>query len=61
MIDLLITHAGELVTCRTDAAGAIGSALDDLEIIPDGAVAVDGGRILCECHGDRGAGRGGRA
>lgn len=46
MIDLLIVGAGELVTCRTGAEGAIGAALQDLEVIVDGAVAVDGGRIV---------------
>jgi imidazolonepropionase len=46
VIDLLVTRARELVTCRTDASGAIGAALARLEIIPDGAVAVDGGRIV---------------
>ena len=46
MIDLLIVHAGELVTSRTGPKGAIGSALQKLEVIADGAVAVDNGRIV---------------
>lgn len=46
MIDLLITHANELVTCRTSSAGARGEALESLEVIADGALAVDGGRIV---------------
>jgi len=46
MIDLLITHANEVVTCRTGPAGAIGKALEKLEIIPNGAVAIDHGRIV---------------
>ena len=46
MIDLLIVHASELVTCRTEGAGAVGPALERLEVIPDGAVAIDRGRIV---------------
>jgi imidazolonepropionase len=46
MIDLLVTHASELVTCRTGSGGAVGPALERLEIIPDGAVAVDRGRVV---------------
>jgi len=46
MIDLLVTHAGELVTCRTAPFGAVGEGLARLEVIPDGAVAVDRGRII---------------
>lgn len=46
MADLLITNAGELVTCRTDDAGAVGEALERLEVIPGGAVAIEGDRIV---------------
>jgi imidazolonepropionase len=46
MIDLLVSHASELLTCRTQPGGAVGAALQELEIIPDGAVAIDAGRIL---------------
>ena len=46
MIDLLLTHAGELLTCRADNNSAVGRALQKLEIIPDGAVAIDDGRIM---------------
>jgi imidazolonepropionase len=46
MIDLLIAHASEVVTCRTDPEGAAGDALERLEIVRDGAVAVDEGRIV---------------
>ena len=46
MIDLLITHAAELVTCRTDSRGAIGPALRELEVIEDGALAIHRGRIV---------------
>lgn len=46
MIDLLVTHAHELVTCRTGPTGAVGDTLDELDVVPDGAVAVDAGRIV---------------
>ncbi len=46
MIDLLVTHAGELLTCRTDARGATGDALNRLDVIRDGAVAIDRGRVV---------------
>jgi imidazolonepropionase len=46
VIDLLITNAGELITCRTDTGGAIGAALENLDIIAGGAVAIDGDRIV---------------
>lgn len=46
MIDLLIIHAGELVTCRTGPMGAVGAALEKLEVLRDGAVAADQGRIV---------------
>ena len=46
MIDLLIANATELVTCRTDARGAVGGALRELDVIADGAVAIHKGRIV---------------
>jgi len=46
VIDLLVVNASELVTCRTDPRGTVGAALRTLEIIEDGAVAVDKGRIV---------------
>jgi imidazolonepropionase len=46
VIDLLVTNAHELVTCRTDARGAVGPALRQLDVISDGAVAIDKGRIV---------------
>lgn len=46
MIDLLVVNAGELVTCRTDPRGAAGRALEQLNTIPIGAVAVARGRIV---------------
>lgn len=46
MIDLLVTNAGELVTCRAGPDGAVGAGLDRLEVIPNGGVAIDGGRIV---------------
>ncbi len=45
-VDLLVVQASELVTCRTGPKGAVGGDLEDLEVIWDGAVAVDGGRIV---------------
>ena len=44
-IDLLVTGCGELLTMRNDGP-LRGEALDRLEIIHDGAVAIDGGRIV---------------
>jgi imidazolonepropionase len=44
--DLAIVHASELVTCRAPARGAIGTDLQHLEIITDGAVAVRDGRVV---------------
>src|SRR4051812_1117586 len=45
-VDMLVVDAAELVTCRTAPGGARGADLDRLEIIPRGAVAVRGGRIV---------------
>jgi imidazolonepropionase len=45
-IDLLICNAAEVITCRGATDGVSGSALNDLEVIPDGAVAVRGDRII---------------
>ena len=45
MIDLLVTHAGELITCRIDHRGRGGES-QEFEIIPDGAVAIDKERII---------------
>jgi hypothetical protein len=39
--DLLVANAAEVVTSRTDVRGAVGAALRALEVIPDGAVAID--------------------
>jgi imidazolonepropionase len=41
VIDVLLLHAGELVTC----AGPGGTAEEELGVIEDGAMAVEGGRI----------------
>src|SRR5438552_1537014 len=46
MIDLLVTRASELLTARTDSRGAVGAALRQLDVIADGAVAIDKGRII---------------
>lgn len=45
-VDLLIRGAAELVTCRAPNEGARGAALNRLEVIRDGAIAVAGGRIV---------------
>lgn len=45
-IDLLVAGAGELITCRAGSRGAVGEALQRLEVIPQGAVAIDRGRIV---------------
>lgn len=44
--DLLVVHAAELATCRGPREGLTGEALARLETVPDGAVAIAGGRIL---------------
>ncbi len=44
-IDLLVCNASELLTLRNDGPKR-GAALDNLDIIENGAVAVDGGRII---------------
>ncbi|MCU1667734.1 MAG: imidazolonepropionase [Blastococcus sp.] len=45
-VDMLVVDAAELVTCRTTPGGARGADLDRLEVIPLGAVAIHGGRIV---------------
>jgi imidazolonepropionase len=44
--DLLVVHAAELATCRGPREGLKGEALARMETVPDGAVAIAGGRIL---------------
>ncbi len=44
--DILVLHAAELVTCRGPAEGIRGAALQRLEAIPDGALAIRDRRIL---------------
>ena len=45
--DFILAHAEEVVTCRGPASGkAGGGALNQLETIADGAVAVAGGKIV---------------
>jgi imidazolonepropionase len=46
LVDLLVRNAAEVVTCRGAPDGVPGTALNDLEVIPDGAVAVRDGRIF---------------
>lgn len=45
-VDLVIRHASELVTCGGPAAGIAAKELTRLNVINDGAVAVDAGRIV---------------
>lgn len=44
--DLLVLHAGELLTCRGPQEGLRGDALREVHLIPDGALAIGGGRLL---------------
>lgn len=44
--DLLIVHAAELLTCRGPAEGIRGTALQRVETIADGALAIGDGRVL---------------
>jgi len=44
--DLLIVHAAELLTCRGPAEGIRGTALQRVETIADGALAIRDGRVL---------------
>ena len=45
-IDLLVVHAAELLTCRGPREGIRGAELQHMEVIEDGAVAINGGRIV---------------
>lgn len=45
-VDLLIHHADPLVTCAAPQGPKRGRAMADIGMIPDGAVAVDEGRII---------------
>jgi len=45
-VDLTIVHANEVLTCRGPVDGVRGQDLDQLETISEGALAVDGGRIV---------------
>lgn len=45
-VDLLIAHAGQLVTCAAGGGPKRGPAMADVGLIEDGAVAVAGGRIV---------------
>lgn len=45
-VDLLIRNAGELLPCAGPATGIAGSALQRLEVVKGGAVAVRDGRIV---------------
>jgi imidazolonepropionase len=45
-VDLVIRGANELITCRGPVEGVRGADLKNLECITNGAVAVDGGRIV---------------
>jgi imidazolonepropionase len=45
-VDLTITHANEIIPCQGSPEGVRGPDLNRLETITDGALAVDGGRIV---------------
>ncbi|MDB6176203.1 imidazolonepropionase [Paracoccus sp. Z330] len=45
-VDLIVAHAGELLTCAGPDTGVAGSQLQELEIIRDGAIAIKDGRIV---------------
>lgn len=51
-IDLIVAHAGELLTCEGPSTGLAGKALDHATIIPDGAIAVKDGRIAAVGESD---------
>jgi imidazolonepropionase len=45
-VDLIVRGAGELLTCAGPSSGVAGPAVSQLEVIRDGAVAINGGRIV---------------
>lgn len=45
-VDLVIRNAGELLTCAGPDTGVAGTAVSQLEVIRDGAIAITGGRIV---------------
>jgi imidazolonepropionase len=45
-VDLTILHAAEMIPCHGSPDGVRGSDLNRLETIPDGALAVDAGKIV---------------
>lgn len=45
-VDVLVTNAAELATCRPPKGGARGQQLRQLATVPDGAVAIRDGRIV---------------
>jgi imidazolonepropionase len=45
-VDTLIVNASELLTCKGPSTGVVGDALERLEVIPDGALALEAGRIV---------------
>lgn len=45
-VDLIVQHASELVACAGPSRGIAGKELARLDVIADGAVAVDAGRIV---------------
>ena len=45
-VELLVVHAAELVTCAGPAGGLRAPRARELAVLVDGAVAVDGGRIV---------------
>ena len=45
-VDLIIHSAAQLVTCASPGGARRGAAMGDLTVVPDGAVAITGGRIV---------------
>lgn len=43
--DSLILNAAELLTCRGPQSGLTGKAVQEVHIVPNGAIAISGGRI----------------
>lgn len=45
-VELIIQGAGELLTCAGPESGVAGPAVSQLEVLTDGALAIDAGRIV---------------
>ncbi len=45
-VDLILNNTGQVVTCASDGKAKKGSAMQDLGIIENGAIAIDDGKIV---------------